>query len=521
MDKTDNMDKMENKSNESAQQSAETNKKIEELINRKIGELLQTPYARNLTREKVLHDWKAKEKSLKNSGTIPEKIDEDSINVTYKNLENDYIDTFLRYKKYAIYKTAQKYAVDNYLKNFEDNYLVPGLGIERGQIMQIYGVPGAGKTWLSLEMAYKMAIGGWILNTSEYAVTKPLNVLYIDNENGKTLIKRLIEMELYDMELANKDLYLIQNGGVFTEDGVKEYLPVDRFGKDPNDKNTETLTDAIIGMVMTGSIPKPDVVFLDPLADLMLGDENSTKDMKNFVYDTKRLIENLGSTIIINHHTRKDSKDITEELYGSRGSTVLPGALDMAIELRVKKEGNDKKAGKKAGKKANKKETDKNAEEKTEQQENTESQEDTALQKIVEAKITKPNRNGTQVYPFDYGIFNTVIDELNPHWAETWTGTKFNGVVVSKIYNLAYARARLRAEMIALMHQQSSFLQQPSLKPATISKEEFNEKIRSIIKKYPDAYGDNDKRIDNAYKELKDPKNKDIEKEEETSSDDN
>jgi len=498
----------ENKIDESAQQGAET---IEELINRKVEELLQTELAKtlNLTKENVLHDWKKEEATLKRY----QLKDEELINKIYTNLRDIRYPQMKKeyenkYAKYSIYKTAQKYAVDNYLKNFEDNYLVPGLGIERGQIIEFYGVPGSGKTWFSLEMAYKMAIGGWILNTPEYAVTRPLNVLYIDNENGKTLIKRLIDMELYDMELANKNLYLIQNGGVFTEDGVKEYLPVDRFGKDPDDKNTETLADAIIGMVMTGSIPKPDVVFFDPLADVMLGDENSTKDMKNFVYDTKRLIEKLGSTIIINHHTRKDNKDNTEELYGSRGSTVLPGALDMAIELRVKKEGNDKKTGKKDSKK----ETDKNAEENTKSQEDTEQQEDTIPSKIIEAKITKDNRNGTQVYPFSYGIFNTVIDELNPHWAETWTGAKFNGVVVSKIYNSAYARARLRAEMIALMHQQSSFLQQQSLKPATILDNEFEEKIKSIIKKYPNAYSDNDKRIDEAYNEFKDLRKKYIKK---------
>jgi len=489
----------ENKSNESAQQGAEA---IEELINRKVEELVK---AFNLTKERVLHDWKKKEASLKKY----QLKDEELIERIYNKLHDEYLAMKNKYEKYSIYKTTHEYAINNYLENFEDNYLVPGLGIERGQIIEIYSTPGVGKTWLSLEMAYKMAIGGWILNTPEYAVTRPLNVLYIDNENGKTLIKRLISMELYELPLAYKNLGIIQNGGVFAEDGIKDYLPVDidRFGKDPDDKNTETLADAIIGMVMTGSIPKPDVVFLDPLADVMLGDENSTKDMKNFVYETKQFIENTGATVIINHHTRKDNKDSTEELYGSRGSTVLPGALDMAIELRAKKEGNDKKAGKKANKKAGKKETDKNAEE------NTESQEDTALEKIVEAKITKPNRNGTQVYPFNFGVFNTLIDELNPYWA----GIKFNGVVVSKIYGgqggVPTARARLRAEMIALMHQKSSFLRQPSLKPATISDNEFEEKIKSIIKKYPDAYGNNPDRIDEAYnKEFKELRDKYIKK---------
>jgi len=492
----------ENKIDESAQQSAEA---IEELINRKVEELVK---AFNLTKERVLHDWKKKEASLKKY----QLKDEELIERIYNTLHDEYSAMKNKYEKYSIYKTTHEYAINNYLENFEDNYLVPGLGIERGQIIEIYSTPGVGKTWLSLEMACKMAIGGWILNTPEYAVTRPLNVLYIDNENGKTLIKRLIEMELYELPLAYKNLGIIQNGGVFAEDGIKDYLPVDidRFGKDPNDKNTETLADAINGMVMTGSIPKPDVVFFDPLADVMLGDENSTKDMKNFVYETKQFIENTGATVIINHHTRKDKKDSTEELYGSRGSTVLPGALDMAIELRVKKEGNDKKAGK--NKKAGKKETDKNAEENTKQQENTESQEDTALEKIVEAKITKQNRNGTPVDPFSYGIFNTVIDELNPHWAETWTGTKFNGVVVSKIYNSAPTRARLRAEMIALMYKQSYSPEQSNLKPTAISEEEFNEKIKSIIKKYPKAYSDNDKRIDEAYKEFKELRDKYIKK---------
>jgi len=484
MDTTDKTDKIESKSNESTPQSAET---IEELINRKVEELLHTQPAKilNLTKEKVLHDWKKEEATLKEH----QLKDEELIKSTYNRLQTKYSETKNEYEnkyaKYSIYKTAQKYAVDNYLENFEDNYLVKGIGLERKQMMELYSTPGAGKTFLSLEMAYKMAIGGWILNTPEYAVTKPLKVLYIDNENKRDLIRRLISMELYDVGLANKNLYLIQNGGVFTEDGTKESLPVDidGFGKDPNDKDAESLTDAIIGMVMTGSMPKPDVIFIDPLIDSMSGDENSTKDMSNFVRDIKRLIEYTEAAVIINHHPKKNSTG--RNLYDSRGSSVLVGALDMVWELQVK-EKTDKKAGKKS----------------------------TEPQKIVSVKSAKDNRNGTEIYPYDYGIYNTLIDELNPHWAETWTGTKFNGVVVSKIYNSAQKRARLRAEILALIHQQK-------LDPATISDNEFEEKIKSIIKKYPNAYSDNDKRIDEAYKELKDPKNKDIEKEEETSSDDN
>jgi len=501
----------ESKSNESAQQSAEKSKKIEELTNKKVEEILQRPYAKviNLTKEEVSQDWKVEEIIYKKSGKTFNNIEE-LIKSIYNSLEVKYSNMVLRYKEYAVYrgKTAE-HAIIKFLENPEENYLVPGLGIERGQIIELYGAPGAGKTFLSLEMAYKMAIGGWILNTPEYAVTKPLKVLYVDNENGRTLIRRLYRMELYEVGLANENLYLIQNGGVLSKDGTKEeYLPSDWFGKDPQDKNAKSLTDAIIGMIKTGGVPKPDVVFIDPLADVMLGDENSTEDMKNFVVDIKDLIKYTGAAVIINHHVNKG--DTQGGVYKSRGSSVLPGALDMAVELRAKEEDIGKKAGK--NKKTGKKKPDEKGTEPKEPEDNKGSEDQ---QKNIGAMITKPNRNGTKVFPFSYGVFDTLIDDLKVDIA----GKNISGIVNSKIYGTATARARLRAEMIALMYHQSSFLHQPSLKPATISYEEYEEKIKSIIKKYPNAYDKDANRIDEAYKEFKGSKN--IKKEEETSNHDN
>ena len=214
----------ENKIDESAQQGAET---IEELINRKVEELLQTPVVKviYLTKEEVLRDWKEKEEELKKSRKIPGKNDEETVEIIYEHLVSDYSKGIENYEKYLHYKFESiEHANKERFANLMDRYLVPGLGIMRRQKIEIYSAPNVGKTFVSLELAYKMAIGGWVFNTPEYAVPRPFKVLYADNENYDTLTDRLNRMIMYNQELAYKNIKLIRNGGVLTEDETKKNI---------------------------------------------------------------------------------------------------------------------------------------------------------------------------------------------------------------------------------------------------------------------------------------------------------
>jgi len=464
--KENNTDQIESKSNESTQQGVET---IEELINRKVEELLQTKPAKviNLTEEEVLKDWKEQEKTLKKSRIIPEKIDEQSINIVGKYLANEYLKKVGKYGKYVAYKLKTlQYASNKRLENSADNYLIKGLDIMRRQMMEFYSNPNVGKTFVSLEMAYKMAIGGWVFNTPEYAVTKPLKVLYMDNENGDILLSsRLDRMTMYNRDLANANIRLIQSGGVLKEDGTIEYLSNDRFGR--IDENTDSIADPIIAITRaTGFIP--DVIFIDPLVDAMSGNENDTEDMSNFVRDIRKLIKNTGATVIINHHTKKDS---TGNLYDARGSSVLAGALDIAVELRAEQK--------------DKEEDEFESPLETEEDKNiTKSIEDDdkTRKSLLSFHMTK-NRTGPKLKSFHLGIFDTPIEELA--FKPPADNAKIeSGLLVPKIYRTKddkkppTAITLHMAEIVNLMYKKGL----DPAKISTIQEEEYQEKIFKTLK---------------------------------------
>ena len=66
---------------------------------------------------------------------------------------------------------------------------------------------------------------------------------------------------------------------------------------------------------------------LDTLARTMSGDENAQQDMNRYVAACDRIREETGATELVVHHVGKDAKR------GSRGSTVLPGAIEAEFTI--------------------------------------------------------------------------------------------------------------------------------------------------------------------------------------------
>jgi hypothetical protein len=69
---------------------------------------------------------------------------------------------------------------------------------------------------------------------------------------------------------------------------------------------------------------KPAVIVLDTLARTMRGDENTQKDMGEYIEAIDRIKAEFGCTVIVIHHTPKTG-------HGMRGSSALGGACDVAI----------------------------------------------------------------------------------------------------------------------------------------------------------------------------------------------
>ncbi len=71
----------------------------------------------------------------------------------------------------------------------------------------------------------------------------------------------------------------------------------------------------------------PALVVIDTVARHMVGgDENGQRDMGLFVDGVDRLRKAINATVLVVHHTGKDGK--------MRGSTALPGALEVFVEVQ-------------------------------------------------------------------------------------------------------------------------------------------------------------------------------------------
>jgi len=76
----------------------------------------------------------------------------------------------------------------------------------------------------------------------------------------------------------------------------------------------------------TVAAERPALVAFDTLAALMVGDENSVRDMNDALRHVQRLIADFGVTVILNHHLNKNGDGRPGKRL--RGSTALWGAVD-------------------------------------------------------------------------------------------------------------------------------------------------------------------------------------------------
>lgn len=183
--------------------------------------------------------------------------------------------------------------------------LVPGL-LDRGAMSVLYGAPGCGKTFLVLDLAFRLAAGLPFLGSAAVQRT----MVYVAAEGGLGIYERLDA--------------LVQHYGI-AADQVSLYVvcgPIDlcRGGRD-----AAQLLDHIL------ALPAPaDAIIIDTLARAFGGgDENSSVDMGLFVRNCDRLRSETGAHVLIVHHPGKDGSR------GARGHLSLTAAAD--TEMYVKR----------------------------------------------------------------------------------------------------------------------------------------------------------------------------------------
>lgn len=192
-------------------------------------------------------------------------------------------------------------------------YLVKGL-LAAGAMSVIYGPSNSGKTFLALDLAYRVAAGVYWHGRR----VKQATVLYLATEGGSGLANRITALR--DEHGGNAPFYVLRAGiNLLETDSSDIPLIVDASlaakeatGNDRLLIVVDTLSRAIAG-----------------------GDENSSADMTRLVANVDMIRQQTGAHVLIVHHTGKDTAR------GARGHSSLRGAVDTEIEVTTPSEGDN------------------------------------------------------------------------------------------------------------------------------------------------------------------------------------
>jgi hypothetical protein len=190
----------------------------------------------------------------------------------------------------------------HYLRNMPPvEWLVDGLLTKHG-FSVLYGSPGAGKSFLAIDIALSVAYGkAW-----HDCATQQGAVLYIAGEGVGGLGKRIKAWQAHYQLTADVPFYVLPTAVRF-----REPEDVERLLRTIDSLNT-----------------KFSAVFVDTVARALLGgDENSATDMGLFVDACETVKRHAGCAVIGIHHSGKDA---TRQM---RGSTALTGAVDASIKV--------------------------------------------------------------------------------------------------------------------------------------------------------------------------------------------
>lgn len=183
-------------------------------------------------------------------------------------------------------------------------YVVKGW-LGKGSFSCLYGPSNVGKTFVVVDIGCAVALGedwaGYRTNAG--------TVVYVAAEGGNGILNRLAAVRKAKPAFTEAEFYCLR-------------APVDIHGEiDPG-----ALCELIKPL-------EPSLLIIDTLARSMgEGDENSTRDMGQFVKGCDFVREETGAHVMVVHHTGKD------ETRGARGSYALFAAVDTEISVTKDKE---------------------------------------------------------------------------------------------------------------------------------------------------------------------------------------
>lgn len=189
------------------------------------------------------------------------------------------------------------------------NYLVDEL-IELDTIGGLIGPSSVGKSFVAISMAAAVASG---TDFADKAVQQG-KVLYLAGEGLNGISRRFAGwMQHTGIQIPPASLYVSQ-----------KTVSMDALG-----------ASTVLAEVESAD-PDINLVIIDTLARHMVGDENSNRDMTEFISVIDKIRDEYNCAVLIVHHTGHSS----ERSHRARGASAFYAALDFELLLTGDKKGN-------------------------------------------------------------------------------------------------------------------------------------------------------------------------------------
>jgi AAA domain len=190
------------------------------------------------------------------------------------------------------------------------SWLIEGV-IEDNALGVLYGASGDGKSFVALDWALCIATKQKWLNRAVGGG----QVIYVVAEGGRNFKKRIDAWVLENRVPPPTNMFVILDAVQFTD---------------------KTHVDALMAQIDETRV-KPRLLVIDTLARCFLGgDENSSKEMGQFIAACTEVQQRTGATVLAVHHT---SRPRGRRPSAERGSNALRGAANVMIRVQKTADG--------------------------------------------------------------------------------------------------------------------------------------------------------------------------------------
>lgn len=186
--------------------------------------------------------------------------------------------------------------------------------MEKDSVLEIYGAPKSGKSFIAIDMALCASMGIPWHDHETYKTP----IIYLAGEGQRGIARRVQAWEHYTNHfLHNADLFISDRGVRLLDEKDHQnlidhiYSVADKFGD--------------IGCIVVDTLAR----------NFGAGNENSTEDMNLFIERVDHLKNEFNACIALVHHTGHSANG------RARGSSVLPAAVDAEFAVKRQKEAND------------------------------------------------------------------------------------------------------------------------------------------------------------------------------------